>query len=89
MEPTHLEKARLYNERCDGVSLLVMEEGNIILEDDPTWCHPNAGSEKALGIASGTKTFNGPMAALMAADGLIDPQRKYADPFEEPVPRTN
>ena len=51
-----------------GVSLLVMQDGEILFED-----YPNAGDiDAAWELASGTKSFTGIMAAAAQADGLLD-----------------
>jgi CubicO group peptidase (beta-lactamase class C family) len=67
----NMQKAALYNARCDGVSMLVMENGAIVFEDYPTRYIPEAGPGAAWTIASGTKPFTSVIAALLLHDGFI------------------
>jgi CubicO group peptidase (beta-lactamase class C family) len=71
LNPANLQKAALYNARCDGVSMLVMEDGHVVFEDYPTTYHSDAGPNTVWGIASGTKPFNSVIAALLLHDGYI------------------
>ncbi len=62
-----------------GVSLLVMQDGKILLED-----YPNAGGpDEAWELASGTKSFNGVMAAAAQSDGLLDIEERAAETLTE------
>jgi hypothetical protein len=63
-------KASEYNRECDGVSMLVMYKGIIIFEDYPTKYH-NTNADSAWFIASGTKGFNGIMAARLIQDRFM------------------
>lgn len=59
--------AARYSAERRGVSMLVMQEGEILFED-----YPNGGAPvQAHELASGTKSFSGIMAAAAAADGLL------------------
>lgn len=61
------EAAARYCAAKNGVSMLVMREGQVLFED----C-PNAGApDRAWETASGTKRFCGVLAAAAAADGLL------------------
>ena len=61
------EAAARYCAEKNGVSMLVMREGQVLFED----C-PNAGApDRAWETASGTKRFCGVLAAAAAADGLL------------------
>lgn len=71
LSPINMQKAALYNARCDGVSMLVMEGGTIVFEDYPTRYNAEAGPDTPWGIASGTKPFNSVIAALLLRDGFI------------------
>jgi CubicO group peptidase (beta-lactamase class C family) len=66
----NLKKTAEYNTECDGVSMLVMENGKIIFEDYPTKYH-NSKPDSAWAIASGTKGFSGIIAAKLINDGLM------------------
>lgn len=60
--------AAAYSADRRGVSMLVMQHGEILFED-----YPRAGGiENAWELASGTKSFAGLMAAAAQADGLLD-----------------
>ena len=57
-----------YSAERRGVSMLVMQNGEILFED-----YPRAGAlELAWELASGTKSFTGLMAAAAQTDGLLD-----------------
>lgn len=61
-------EAAAYSAERRGVSLLVMQDGDILFEN-----YPGAGSaDAAWELASGTKSFTGIMAAAAQADGLLD-----------------
>lgn len=57
-----------YSAKRRGVSLLVMQDGQVLFE---TYPDPGA-PEKGWELASGTKSFTGVMAGLAQADGLLD-----------------
>jgi CubicO group peptidase (beta-lactamase class C family) len=57
-----------YSAERRGVSMLVMRDGKILLEDYPQ----PGGPEEAWELASGTKSFTGVMAAAAQADGFLD-----------------
>jgi CubicO group peptidase (beta-lactamase class C family) len=65
-----------YSAERRGVSMLVMRDGKILLEDYPQ----PGGPEEAWELASGTKSFTGVMAAAAQMDGLLD--------IEEPAAKT-
>jgi CubicO group peptidase (beta-lactamase class C family) len=66
--PASYRAAAGYSADRRGVSLLVMQDGEILFED-----YPRAGGvDKAWELASGTKSFTGLMAAAAQADGLLD-----------------
>lgn len=65
-----------YSAERRGVSMLVMRDGKILLEDYPQ----PGGPEEAWELASGTKSFTGVMAAAGQMDGLLD--------IEEPAAKT-
>ena len=61
------EAAARYSAAKNGVSMLVMREGQVLFED-----YPNAGApDRAWETASGTQSFCGVLAAAAAADGLL------------------
>ena len=57
-----------YSAERRGVSMLVMRDGKILLEDYPQ----PGGPLEAWELASGTKSFTGIMAAAAQADGLLE-----------------
>ena len=60
-------RAAAYNAAADGVSLYVLRDGVPVCAD-----YPNGGSaDRAWGLASGTKSFSGVMAAAAIEDGLL------------------
>lgn len=68
MAPSSYAAAAAYSAERRGVSLLVMQDGEILFED-----YPGAGGvDQAWELASGTKSFTGILAAAAQADGLID-----------------
>ena len=68
-----------YSAARRGVSFLVMQEGKILVED-----YPNPGGpDEAWELASGTKSFNGVMAAAAQADGLLDIEERAAETLTE------
>ena len=81
LNPEHLALAAELSAKADGVSMLVMQAGEIIYEDYPTRYHAQAGPDTAFFLASGTKSFWGPVAAAMIADGMVEN-------FDEPVSKT-
>ena len=74
-----LQLAREYNTAHNGVSLLVMVDGEIVYED-----YSNGGSaDRASWLASGTKSFTGAMAAAAVEDGLLSWDEKISDTLTE------
>jgi CubicO group peptidase (beta-lactamase class C family) len=66
--PASWRAAAEYSAARRGVSLLVMQNGEILFEDYPR----GGGLDKAWELASGTKSFTGLMAAAAQMDGLLD-----------------
>jgi CubicO group peptidase (beta-lactamase class C family) len=61
--------AARYSAERRGVSLMVLREGRTLFED-----YPNEGApDRAFELASGTKSFCGPLLAAAASEGLLDP----------------
>lgn len=60
-------QAAAYNAAADGVSLYVLRDGVPVCADYPNGGAPDA----AWGLASGTKSFSGVMAAAAIEDGLL------------------
>ncbi len=74
-----LEAAKRYNQTHDGVSLLIIHRGEILVED-----YPNGGAaDKAWNLASGTKSFSGIIAAAMVQDGLLSMDEKVSNTITE------
>jgi CubicO group peptidase (beta-lactamase class C family) len=69
-------RAAAYSESSNGVALLVVSEGRILHERYAARNGPGVPRE----LASGTKSFCGILACLLARDGLLD--------LSEPVSRT-
>jgi CubicO group peptidase (beta-lactamase class C family) len=59
-----------YNTECDGVSLLVMKNGEILFENYPNKYHVNS-KDSAYPLYSGGKSFWGVVASKMIMDGLL------------------
>ncbi len=68
-----------YSAKRRGVSLLVMQDGQVLFE---TYPDPGA-PEKGWELASGTKSFTGVMAGLAQADGLLDIDEPAANTLTE------
>lgn len=69
------EALRAYNAQRDGVSLVVLQGGQIVCED-----YPNGGAiEAGWRLASGTKSFSGVMAAAAVQDGLLSLDERVSD----------
>ena len=68
-----------YSAARRGVSMLVMRDGKILLEDYPR----PGGPLEAWELASGTKSFTGIMAAAAEADGLLDIDEPASDALTE------
>lgn len=69
-------RAASYSESSNGVALLMMSEGRILYERYAARSGPGIPRE----LASGTKSFNGILACLLARDGLLE--------LDEPASRT-
>jgi CubicO group peptidase (beta-lactamase class C family) len=65
-----------YSAARRGVSMLVMQHGQVLFENYPD----PGGVDKGWELASGTKSFTGIMAAAASADGLLD--------IDEPAAKT-
>lgn len=71
--------AARYSAERRGVSLLVVERGQVVFEDYPN----EGGAERGWELASGTKSFCGIMAAAAAHDRLLDIDERCADTLPE------
>lgn len=70
----NFESAARYSAERNGLSMLVMQSGELLYED-----YPGAGaSSRAWETASGTKSFCGVLAAAAAADGLLSLEERCA-----------
>ena len=78
-EPQDLEAAAAYSARHRGLALLVLFEGETLLEHHA----PDHPANQALPIASGTKSLTGILAATAAADGFLDLEEPVARSLEE------
>jgi CubicO group peptidase (beta-lactamase class C family) len=65
--PDRLQTATAYHAEHRGLALVVRQHGELIWEDFAQTEHRN----RALPVASGTKSFAGILAATAAADGLL------------------
>ncbi|MEW5869766.1 MAG: serine hydrolase [Chloroflexota bacterium] len=75
----NLRLAAEYNAANDGISMLVMQNGQVIFED-----YPNGGrADRPHELASGTKSFNCAIAVAAAADGLLDLDERASDTLTE------
>ncbi len=73
------KKAAAYSASHEGVSLIIMMEGAVTLEE-----YPNGGSANiAWQIASGTKSFWGPLALVAEKEGLFTLDELVSDTIEE------
>ena len=68
-----------YSAARRGVSLLVMQRGEILFEDYPAPGEPDQSWE----LASGTKSFTGVMAAAAVQDGLLTLDERAAETLTE------
>lgn len=73
-----LDRARAYAPRHDGLSLLILHDGDVALED-----HPEGGVDSAHPLHSGTKSFVGVLAAAAVQDGLLTLDEPVADTLTE------
>lgn len=72
-------KAAQYSEENNGISMLIMKDGEVVFEH-----YPNGGSnDRAHELASGTKSFSGLMAVAAQEDGLLKLSDKVSDTIEE------
>ena len=74
-----LQGAQAYSASRNGVSVLVMERGQILVEDYANGGGPDVGWE----LASGTKSFCGILAAAMAHSGQLSLEERCADTLGE------
>ncbi len=73
------EAAATYSAGLRGISLLVIEDGEVVFED-----YPNEGAaDRAHALASGTKSFAGIMAAAAVQDGLLSLDERVSDTITE------
>lgn len=82
--PTPAERARFdeaarYSESHGGLALLVMKDGQVVFERYAEGSSPEKGHQ----LASGTKSFWGPLAAVAARDGLLSLDETVADTLTE------
>jgi CubicO group peptidase (beta-lactamase class C family) len=74
-----LALAAEYNRSVGGQTLVVMHQGNVILEE-----YTNGGrKDKRMMLASGTKSFNGIVALAAIEDGIITLEEKVCDSLTE------
>lgn len=77
--PAHWQKAAQYSKDNAGVALLIMRDGQIVFED-----YPNKGAaHKGWELASGTKSFWGPVALIAQRDGLLRLDELVCDTITE------
>jgi PKD repeat protein len=78
--PLNFAKAALYSAKCDGVSFILMLDGQIVHEEYPTTYASTAGPNTAWELFSAGKSFWGPVAALAVHEGLLSSlDEKVAD----------
>lgn len=74
-EAQNCEALAAYNAEHAGVSLVVLQRGEIVCED-----YPNGGAVDAgWRLASGTKSFSGIIAAAAVQDGLLSLDERVSD----------
>jgi CubicO group peptidase (beta-lactamase class C family) len=78
LTPAECTAAKTYSATHDGVSVLVLQDGQPVCEDYPT-APPATGFE----LYSGTKSFVGLMAAAAVQDHLLTLDEKVADTLTE------
>lgn len=79
-QPTfNFAAAARYSAERRGVSVLVMQRGEVVYEDYPNQGDPSRGWE----LASGTKSFTGVMAAAAVQDRLLSWDEPCADTLRE------
>jgi len=73
------DEAAAYSAEHDGVSLLILKDGQVVHES-----YANGGAaDKAYELASGTKSFVGVIAAAAVQDGLLSLDERVADTLTE------
>jgi CubicO group peptidase (beta-lactamase class C family) len=82
--PAHAQQlnftaAASYSAQRRGVSMLVMQRGEVIFEDYPN----EGGATRGWELASGTKSFTGVMAAAAVQDNLLTWDEPAADVLSE------
>lgn len=73
-----LDRARAYAARHDGLSLLILHDGGVVLED-----YPEGGVDCAHALHSGTKSFVGVLAAAAVQHGLLTLDERVSDTLPE------
>ena len=73
-----LDRARAYAARHDGLSLLILHDGGVVLED-----YPVSGPDDAHALHSGTKSFLGVLAAAAVQDGLLTLDERVSETLTE------
>lgn len=78
-EPPFLQAAAAYSKETSGLAVLVLERGEITLEEYQN----GQTADQAVGLVSGTKSFWGVAAAAAVADGLLSFDEAAADTLTE------
>ncbi len=73
------QAAATYSASYRGISLLVIENGEVVFEDYPG----DGAADRAQPLASGTKSFAGIMAAAAVQDGLLTLDERVSDTITE------
>ncbi|MBM3129505.1 MAG: serine hydrolase [Chloroflexi bacterium] len=75
----NLKLAAAHSAANDGISMLVMVNGQIVFEDYPN----RGGVDRPHELASGTKSFSCALAVAASADGLLTLDERVADTITE------
>jgi len=73
------QAAATYSASYRGISLLVIQDGEVVFEDYPG----DGAADRAQPLASGTKSFAGIMAAAAVQDGLLTLDERVSDTITE------
>jgi len=73
------QAAATYSASYRGISLLVIQDGEVVFEDYPG----DGAADRAQPLASGTKSFVGIMAAAAVQDGLLTLDERVSDTITE------
>jgi CubicO group peptidase (beta-lactamase class C family) len=74
-----LREAAAYSAERRGVSLFVLQRGQLVFQDYPN----EGGAARGWELASGTKSFSGVVAAAAVQDGLLTLDERAADTLRE------